>query len=170
MRALHVVVSSLLLFAIVVSLAIAAYLWGIPQVEKSKDIATIESMKTNMELIDSAVRSVAREGEDSYRKVELHIARGRLDINGSYELIEYKLESQARVVEPDTTVREGRLYVQGKSSPRGEYITRVYLNYSRLAIDLTGEHSLPKGYYTLSFKNLGYNESAGKTQVEGEVL
>ena len=152
-KAVHTVISSVLIFAIVAVTVFATYFWGVPKIDKTKDIAYIESMKANMHSIDNAIRTVSHEGNGSKRIVLIHINKGRLETSGSNDTILYEIETPAKVVEPNINVYEGRLLITAKESPRNQYLTRLALNYTN--IDIQGNYSIGKGYYNISIENLG---------------
>lgn len=165
-KALHVVISALLIFAILATSVFVVYFWGVPQVQRTREVVTFEAMKASMHGIDNAIRSVAHEGSEAKRVINLHISDGRLEVNESAEVVQYELESSAKVVEPNATLSEGYLTIEGNSSPRGFYTIRLKLDYTSAAIDIVGNNSLGKGYYNISIKNLGYNTTTGKSMVE----
>ncbi len=165
-KALHVIISALLIFTILAATVFVVYFWGVPQVQRTRDVVTFEAMKASMHSIDNAIRAVAHEGSEAKRVINVHISEGRLQVNESAEVLLYEFESSAKVVEPNATVGEGYLIIEGNASARGLYTSRLKLNYSNAAIDIVGNTSIGKGYYNISIRNLGYNTTTAKSMVE----
>jgi len=158
-KALHVVISSILIFFIILVTAMATYLWGLPVIEKSKDAAIFEAMKTNMNSLSETIKIVSREGENSRRIFIIHIPKGRLYFNDTSELIYYELDTKANIAEADSQVYEDDLLIRGEKSPHGGVIAKIIINCSSLNIDLINSFSLGKGYFNLSIENEGVNQS-----------
>lgn len=163
-KAVHVVISSVLIFFIILVTVMITYLWGMPIVEKSKDSAIFESMKVNMNSLCETIKTVSREGEGSERIFILHIVKGRIYFNGTSDLIFYELDTRANVVEQNFTVHEGNLEICGKKSPHGGVIAQIIINCTKFNVDLIANASLGKGYFNISLINLGLDNS--KTMIE----
>lgn len=168
-RGVHVVISSILIFSIVIFMVFAVYIWGIPQVETSKDVATMEAMKTNLVSLDHDVLNAGHEGEGSIRINNIKITKGRLTINDSQDTMTFEMESRAKVIEPNYSITDGPIKIKGAKSPRGYFNTSFILNYSSRGIDLVGDDSIGKGIYNIKFTNNGYNTSSGKVMVQAVI-
>ncbi len=153
-KAVHTVISAILIFAIIAVTVFATYFWGVPRIDKTKDIAYIESMKANMRSVDNAIRTVSHEGNGSKRIILIHITKGRFLTSDLNDTIVYEIETPAKVVEPGIDVYEGRLLITAEMSPRSQYLTRLTLNYTDIDIR-GGNYSVGKGYYNISIENLG---------------
>ncbi len=152
-NAVHTIISSILIFAIIVVTVFATYFWGVPKIDETKDVMYIESMKANMRSIDNAIKTVSHEGNGSKRTVLIRVNKGRFETSDLDDSISYEIETPAKVVEPNINVYEGRLLITATTSPRNQYLTRLTLNYS--GIDIRGNYSVGKGYYNVSIENPG---------------
>ncbi len=166
MRAVSIVISSLLIFVILLSLSVAAYLWAKPMIERHRDVAVFEGVKAQMESLNAAIERVAHQGKNSRRNLKFHIPKGRIILNSTQDLIYYEIETDAKIVEPGADVREEGLILWGSRSPRGKYLIKILLNFSSSAIDIEGNTSAAKGYYTVKVENLGVNNSRVRVLVE----
>jgi len=164
-RASHVVISSLLIFSLLLVLTTAAYLWGDDYIQRYKDVATFEGVRGNIKALKIGVDKVSHEGNGSRKFIKVHIPEGRLEVNGTYDYIVYEMESEAKIVEAGASVEEEGIILESDKSPRGGYITRIIVNYSGTMVDIMGNSSAPKGYYTVKLENIGYNSTTDRIKV-----
>ncbi len=165
-RALNVVISSLLIFSILIVMTLSTYIWGLSYLSKYKDVATFEGVKGDMKVLKASIDMVSHEGKGSRNFIKIHIPEGRLKVNASNDYIVYIMESDAEIVQAGSSVEQQGLELQGEISPRGKYTTKIIVNYSGTMINIVGNSSAPKGYYTIKINNIGYNTTTDKIKVQ----
>ena len=107
-------ISSILYILIVIAVMVIVLEVGTPILNNLKDRAAFEDMKSNSQVIDSYIKTVASEGPGSQRIIPLDIKKGKLYVNND-KLI-WELPVTSRVLEPRTRIDFGNLAFVGLSS------------------------------------------------------
>jgi len=96
------IISSVIFIAITISTIAIVYEAGVPVIKKMQASASVESMKNVFSDLDKVIRDVASEGTGSKRTVYLKIDPGKIVVNETEDAIYWKLETDAKVIEPRT--------------------------------------------------------------------
>jgi len=130
--------------------------------EKTENYATVSEAKGVMNSINSAVKEVSAEGEDSSRKLSLSISGGRYRVSATEDSIVFVLDSREEIFSPGLSKREGDLYVDVYQN----YTVRLKLNYT--SIDLVSDTRWSSGSYHILVKNNG--TASGKAEIVFDLL
>lgn len=103
-----------------ISVALTA---GVPALQNLQDSSAISQAQQFMQQLDGLVQQVASEGEGSTRTISTNIDRGVLYFQNSTETLVYELETDADVISPQTTVREGNVLLSSNANVMVEETT-----------------------------------------------
>lgn len=95
-----------------ISVAITA---GVPALENMQDAASIRQAQDFMQELDSNVQTVVSEGEGSTRTVTGEFDRGEIYFDNDSKALIYELETQAEVISPQTTTRDGNVLLSSSA-------------------------------------------------------
>lgn len=96
------VVSAVLLTGIMISLVAVAYFWGLPIIQKQKDISKLEKAENIIKDLNKAIKEVANEG--GRRKIATHVP-GKLKFElGETDNITLTFKSQGSLMATNQTV------------------------------------------------------------------
>lgn len=95
-----------------ISVALSA---GVPALQNMQDSSSISQMQQFMQQLDGLVQQVASEGEGSTRTISTTIDRGSLLFDESANSLIYELETDAGVISPQTTIREGNVLLSSNA-------------------------------------------------------
>lgn len=96
MRGQTQLISAVLIFGIVAGLVMSAYIWGMPIIRKTSDVAQYEFAKQSFFEINNAILEVAR--TENQRSVNLKLNRGILKVYKDLNLLEYSFSSRVPLV------------------------------------------------------------------------
>lgn len=103
-----------------ISVALTA---GVPALQNLQDSSAISQMQQFMQELDGLVQQVASEGEGSTRTISTNIDRGFLYFQDSTSSLVYQLETDAEVISPQTTIREGNVLLSSNANVKVEETT-----------------------------------------------
>ena len=148
---------------IVVTILLSA---GLPVVNKIRDRNVALQTKEVMIGINSAVRTVMREGPGSQRSLIMDIGRGELTIDNSQETISWNMDSKVVISQIDLPVREGDLeIVSRKTNVEDKYKIELNLRYNGVAdIEYNGQNKLT-GRNNIIIKNSGRNGNVIRVEI-----
>lgn len=96
-----------------ISVALTA---GVPALQNMQDSSAISQAQQFMQQLDGLVQQVASEGEGSTRTISTTLDRGTLSFDNTTETLIYSLETDAEVISPQTTVREGNVLLSSNAN------------------------------------------------------
>lgn len=96
-----------------ISVALSA---GVPALQNLQDSSSVTQMQQFMQQLDGLVQQVASEGEGSTRTISTSIDRGSLSFDESTNSLIYELETDAGVISPQTTIREGNVLLSSNAN------------------------------------------------------
>lgn len=100
-----------------ISVALTA---GVPALQNLQDSSSISQMQQFMQQLDGLVQQVASEGEGSTRTISTNIDRGVLYFQESTDSLVYELETDADVISPQTSIREGNIILSSNANVKVE--------------------------------------------------
>lgn len=100
-----------------ISVALTA---GVPALQNLQDSSAISQAQQFMQQLDGLVQQVASEGEGSTRTISTNIDRGTLYFQNSTKTLIYELETDADVISPQTTIREGNVLLSSNANVKVE--------------------------------------------------
>jgi hypothetical protein len=109
MRGQVQLITALLLVGIIITLVIAAYIWGKPLIQKQHDLVKIDNAERFMDDLNSKIQSVARHGGREIMRVNLPgelriIEGGKINNRLINDTISLKLTTTAGVIATDKTI------------------------------------------------------------------
>mgnify|MGYP001580435635 FL=1 len=149
---------------------------GLPLIQKMKDRNTVSQSKELMLILDETIRRVASEGPGSQRQLSPFVVKvGQLYIDekdaagiGS-DIIDWKAETSALVMEPGIDKKEGNLIVRlEETHVEDVFEVNLKLDYREfLDINLVSEFGNPfAGEFSLLVKNTGKFSDAGLPTID----
>jgi hypothetical protein len=105
------VISGVIFIAITISTIAIVYEAGVPTIKKMQAASSVEKMKDVFSDLDKVVRDVASEGTGSKRTVNLRIDDGKIVVNDTEDAIYWKLDTDAKIVDPRTKQVFGNIVI-----------------------------------------------------------
>ena len=156
---------------IVISILLAS---ALPLVEKIKDRNSFVQAKELILVLDETIRTVATEGPGSQRELSpLTIKAGQIIISHDEDKVIWSMDTKAKLMEPNTVIKEGVLSLQLKTTPvSGKYLMTVETSYRNIYdITLNSRYQPPyTGTYTLIVKNTGVFTQQNRPTIELKVI
>lgn len=163
------VLSAVLLTGIMISLVAVAYFWGLPVIQKQKDISKLEKVENLMKRLNTVIKEVANGG--GRRKISTHVP-GQLKFEGgAIDNVTLTFESEGSLMATNETIylvgskrrgmeapvtAEGGLITARSEPTDGKYNIRFKLFYRNLT---SGEKT-----YKVNINNVG-RSSVGNRDV-----
>jgi len=173
------VVSVVLISGILIGVVSSVYFWGVPLIQKNRDISILESSEHLMRALNEKVKSVANNGGRD--KITI-TGPGIMRFDPSDGVFSYSIETEGTVYAANAEVPLGRNSCSDQSGEWGKkesdilcvkstgesrYTTTYYLRYMRLdsgarsfAIKLDGERSVSGESHEIILENVGTSESS----------
>lgn len=105
------IISGVIFIAITVSTIAIVYEAGMPVIKKMQASASVDKMKDVFSDLDKVIRDVASEGTGSKRTVYLKIDPGKIIVNDTEDAIYWKLDTDARIIDPRTMQVFGNIVI-----------------------------------------------------------
>ncbi len=93
---------------------------GIPALEEMQEASSVSNAENLMNELDRSVDQVMSEGEGSTRTVEANIERGDLYFDDRTNSLVYELETEANIISPQTSTREGNIILGSNAQTKVE--------------------------------------------------
>ena len=189
-------VTALILLGIFVSSVGAAYIWGVPLIEKRKSSAEINAADELMREIAAAIEEVARSEGTAQKTLNLNL-KGQLTVDTSSQLIRYFIDS-GNTAYPTTEVllndwlgpdnvgtigsnAQGVISAKAEEVDKGRVRTTYTIRYRELVNPDTKEGSLIKlaaprnneaavGAYSISIFREGASIENGASDLGGDLI
>ncbi|MFQ3275361.1 MAG: hypothetical protein ACI9LV_000861 [Candidatus Nanohaloarchaea archaeon] len=129
-----------------ISVAITA---GVPALENMQEAASVRQAQQFMQQLDQNVQTVVSEGEGSARTISGSFERGRMYFDDETETLIYELDTNADVISPQTTTREGNVILSSSAN--------VQVN--ETTIDGTPCYLMENDHIRACIKNIGSSTS-----------
>jgi len=154
-------VDPLIAFVLVVAITLAAIAtimsFGVPAISKYQEDAVFNEAKKMMTTIETNIRYIAFAGEGAQRTTRIEITDGTYFFNSSDNTVTFKMETD--LFGSDYNITEENLNIFSEN----ELLKiQFYLD----NIDITEDIELAKGPNRILIKNIGWNDSLQKQQVE----
>lgn len=108
--------SAVLISGILIGVVGSVYFWGVPLIQKNKDISLLETSESFMRQLDENVRSVANNGGRNSIVVPIP---GIVTFDG--EVIKLTIETQGTIYAPDAEIPLGKNTLGSLSQSGGNY-------------------------------------------------
>jgi len=136
------IISGVIFIAITISTIAVVYEAGMPVIKKMQASASIEKMKDVFSDLDNVIRDVASEGTGSKRTIYLKIDPGKIVVNDTQDAIYWKLDTEARVVDPRTAQTFGNIVI-GSNLETSAYEENYSVTYPQIpAYKMENEHMI----------------------------
>ena len=157
----------LTLGVIAISLILGA---AVPFVNKIKDRNTVAQTKDLMFTLDETIRRVANEGPGSQRELSpFTIGAGKINIDQDLEQINWTLETEALIQEPNIALKEGVLtLLLEETRTEGKYNMMISTTYTNIDLNLTSTLNNPfAGTFTVLVRHSGrFTTTTNKPEIE----
>ena len=101
-----------------------------PVISRLRDKNIIIQTKQVMQVLDSNIREVAREGPGAQRPLTIDIRKGAFRIDPATSSVIWSYNSKALIAEPDIEILEGNIRIRSSiGGPSNTYPTTLSLNY-----------------------------------------
>jgi hypothetical protein len=110
------VATSAIYIGVTVSAISVAITSGVPALENMQDAASVRQAQQFMQQLDSNVQTVVSEGEGSTRTVSGEFDRGRMYFDNDTDSLIYELETDAEIISPQTTTRDGNVILSSSAN------------------------------------------------------
>lgn len=108
-RAISTIIAGVLYMGIIVSAVAITLQYAKPTLEQIRDSATIDEAQDSLQKFDKAINDVISEGKGSRRVLTLTVTNGEYKIEGDKKSVSFELETEANLVEPGYTVKQGNI-------------------------------------------------------------
>ncbi|MFH0949338.1 MAG: hypothetical protein V1802_02525 [Candidatus Aenigmatarchaeota archaeon] len=173
MKGLQEVVSTLLISGILIGIVGSVYFWGVPLIQKNRDIATMKGAEEFMKSLDEKIKLVASNGGKNELKIS---SPGLIEFDGSNITLKietdgiiYATEAEMPLGKNDCTITDGNWSIDEPSSLcvysrklDKKFFTEYSLKYIKLKtlsesykIELNGKHQTGGEGHVISFENTG---------------
>lgn len=148
--------SAVLISGILIGVVGSVYFWGVPLIQKNKDISILESSEAFMRQLDEKIRSVANNGGRDHIVISMP---GIVSFDG--ETIRLTIETQGTIYATDAEIPLGRNAVSTLTQSGGQFYGAwgvddpVLFNVKSIKL---GENSY-KNEYTLTYIELRNSKS-----------
>lgn len=142
------IATSAIYIGVTVSAISVALTAGVPALENMQDAASIRQAQDFMQELDSNVQTVVSEGEGSTRTVTGEFDRGEIYFDNDSKALIYELETQADVISPQTTTRDGNVLLSSSAN----------VSINETTVDGTDCYMMENEHIKACIKNIG-NES-----------
>ncbi len=164
-KAVSPLVSYMLVVFLIISGVVIVLTMGMPLLERSRQVASIQSAQDTLLNIDSKIRQTVSYGEGSRTEASITTDYGRYTFEPANDTFYYTIETEADVVSAGSQTRIGPVNM---SSSDGVNI-KLSLDYSDEKINLTDPDgreriNFGQGFFNLRFRNRG--ETDGKVSLE----
>lgn len=154
------ILSQIILTAVFIFAAVAAYLWARPLLAQFEDADTFYRMKSWLMEFDNTVREVVYEGPSSTRTLFYSYRKGAIIVDQNAGNVTYSLPTQVALFGVGASLYERPLYYS-----RGLGGVNMWLSYKNStgsrALQFKGITSFNTGSYQLVIKNNGVNNTNG---------
>lgn len=82
---------------------------AVPALENQRDAIQIRNAQDFLQNLDSATQKVVSEGQGSTRTLDLSFSQGNIEFNAKNDTVTYSLQTDAEVVSPQTSTRQGNI-------------------------------------------------------------
>lgn len=131
-------ISAVIFIAIVVTVMVLVLEAGLPMLAKLKSRTELVRTEDTMQTLNQHITDVAAEGQGSQRVIPIQIGAGELSV--ASEQMKWKLESDAKLVEPMSYIEKGDLKITTNadvtSAQKGNSFimenTRILANFSQI--------------------------------------
>ncbi|MBC5792489.1 MAG: hypothetical protein H8Z69_00455 [Nanohaloarchaea archaeon] len=122
---------------------------GAPALENMQDANSIRKAQNFMQTVDSNVQEVVSEGEGSTRTMDVSFDRGDLYFNNDTESLIYELRTDASVISPQTSKRDGNIILSSSAN----------VKVNKTTIDGTPCYLMKNDHIKACIKNVGSSGS-----------
>ena len=146
-----------------------------PQIEKIKDKGIISQTVEAMNLLNNKI-SEAEQAAGASREIKFSVAKGRLEINASGDIIQYIMEdTRLELSESNETIREGDIFILTKE--RGSRFDIILTMDYTGRLDMTFKDEEKTGVlqagttpYRIIVENIGDNSPTEDTHIDFSLI